>query len=276
MTPLPTLFVSHGAPTLAIEPGPAHHFLKTLGEELGRPASIVVLSAHFDAPVSTITASAAPGTIYDFGGFPEALYKITYAAPGNPDLANQISELLSAANIATRLDDNRGLDHGAWVPLSLMYPDAQVPVVQVSIDSRKDPAYHFRLGELLRPLRKEGVLIVGSGGATHNLPHALRASQEAPLVDWANTFREWLAEAVENDRRSDLADYYDVAPNALRNHPTQEHFLPLLCAMGATERDEARSRIHKSDAYGALAMDMYLFGAPESGHPGARLVNDCY
>lgn len=262
MRQFPTLFVSHGAPTLAIEPGPAHHFLRTLGEELGRPASIVVLSAHFDAPVATITAGAAPDTIYDFGGFPEALYKITYAAPGNPVLANQISNLLSAAGIPTRLDDDRGLDHGAWVPLSLMYPDAEVPVVQVSIDSRQDPAYHFRLGELLRPLREEGVLIVGSGGATHNLALALRASQDAPLVDWANTFREWLAGAIENDRRSDLADYRTVAPDALRNHPTQEHFLPLLCAMGAAERDEPGSRIHKSDTYGALAMDMYLFGAP--------------
>ena len=262
MQQLPTLFVSHGAPTLAIEPGPAHHFLKTLGKELGRPASIVVLSAHFDRPIATITSSAAPDTIHDFGGFPEALYKITYAAPGNPVLANQVSDLLSAAGIPTRLDDDRGLDHGAWVPLSLMYPDADVPVVQLSIDSRKDPAYHFRLGELLRPLRDQGVLIVGSGGATHNLRHALLASRDAPFVDWANTFREWLAGAIENDRRSDLADYRTVAPDALRNHPSEEHFLPLLCAMGAAERDEQRSRIHKSNTYGALAMDAYLFGAP--------------
>jgi 4,5-DOPA dioxygenase extradiol len=258
---LPTLFVSHGAPTLAIEPGPAHDFLATFGEDLGRPASILMLSAHFDAPLTTITASETPETIYDFRGFPEALYNITYPAPGNPALAQRVSELLTTANIRTRLDDARGLDHGAWVPLSLMYPDADVPVVQVSIDSRQDPACHFRLGEVLRPLRQEGVLIIGSGGATHNLSHALRAPQDAPLVDWAKTFREWLAEAIENDRRGDLADYQALAPDALRNHPTVEHFLPLLCAMGATEPGEPRRRVHKSGMYGTLAMDAYLFGA---------------
>ena len=261
MRQLPTLFVSHGAPTLAIEPGPAHHFLKTLGEDLGRPASILVLSAHFDAPIATVTASEAPETIHDFGGFPEALYNITYPTPGNPALAQRVSDLLTAANIRTRLDDERGLDHGAWVPLLLMYPEADVPVVQLSIDSRKDPASHLRLGEVLRPLRQEGVLIIGSGGATHNLTHAMQASQNAPRVEWADTFREWLADAIENDRRNDLADYRAVAPDARRNHPTEEHFLPLLCAMGATEPGEPRRRVHKSDTYGALAMDAYLFGA---------------
>ena len=263
MRQLPTLFVSHGAPTLAIEPGPAHHFLQAFGKDLGRPASILVLSAHFDAPVATVTASTTPRTIYDFGGFPEALYNITYPAPGNPALAQRVSDLLKASNFRTRLDDDRGLDHGAWIPLSLMYPDADVPVVQVSIDSRQDPAYHFRLGEVLRPLRDEGVLIIGSGGATHNLSHAMRAPPDAPLVDWAESFREWLAEAIENDRRSDLADYRAIAPDAIWNHPTVEHFLPLMCAMGATEPGEPSRRVHKSDTYGALAMDAYLFGADQ-------------
>ena len=265
MTQLPTMFVSHGAPTLAIEPGAAHHFLKTIGEDLGRPESILVLSAHFDAPIATVTASAAPETLYDFRGFSEALYNITYPAPGNPGLANRVSDLLSAADIPTRMDEQRGLDHGAWVPLSLMYPDADVPVVQLSIDSRKSAAYHFRLGELLRPLREEGVLIVGSGGATHNLSYAMRAPQDASLVDWAHTFREWLAEAIENDYRDDLANYRAVAPDAYRNHPTEEHFLPILCAMGATDPDEPRRRVHMSDTYGALAMDAYLFGAQNAG-----------
>ena len=260
MTHLPTVFVSHGAPTLAIEPGAAHRFLKTFGRDLGRPASILVLSAHFDAPVATLTASAAPRTIHDFGGFPKALYDMTYPAPGNPALARRVADLLSAAGIATRMDEERGLDHGAWIPLSLMYPDADVPVVQLSIDSRKGAAYHFHLGERLRPLRDEGVLIIGSGGATHSLSHAMRAPQDAPLVDWADSFREWLAEAVESDRRDELADYRAAAPEAHRNHPTEEHFLPLLCAIGATEPDEPRRRVHQSDTYGALAMDAYVFG----------------
>ena len=264
MMKLPTMFVSHGAPTLAIEPGPAHHFLNAIGEDLGRPESILVLSAHFDAPIATVTASAAPKTLYDFRGFSEALYSITYPAPGIPTLAHQVSDLLSAAGIATRMDDERGLDHGAWIPLSLMYPNADVPVVQLSIDSRKDAAYHFRLGELLRPLREEGVLILGSGSATHNLSHAIHAPQNAPLVDWANTFREWLAKTIESGHRDDLANYRAVAPDAYRNHPTEEHFLPLLCALGATDPDEPRRRVHRSDTYGALAMDAYLFGAQKA------------
>lgn len=261
MTELPTIFVSHGAPTLAIEPGPAHRFLRTFGRDLGRPASILVLSAHFDAPIATVTACAVPETIYDFGGFSEALYNITYPAAGNPALAHRVSDLLSAAAIPTRMDEQRGLDHGAWIPLSLMYPDADVPVVQLSVDSRKGAAYHFRLGKLLQPLREEGVLIIGSGGATHNLSHAMRAPLDAPLVDWAISFREWLAEAVENDHRDDLANYRAIAPDAHRNHPTEEHFLPLLCAMGAADPDEPRRRVHRSHTYGALAMDAYLFGA---------------
>jgi len=264
MTRLPTVFVSHGAPTLAIEPGPAHRFLQSFGRELGKPDSILLLSAHFDTPISTVTASATPETIYDFYGFPEALYKMTYAAPGNPGLAERVSDLLSAAGVATRLDEQRGLDHGGWVPLSLMYPDAEVPVVQLSIDSRKGAAHHFHMGELLRPLRDEGVLIVASGGATHNLSYAIRASHDAPLAEWANTFREWLADAVENDRREDLAHYRALAPDAARNHPTEEHFLPLLCAMGASDSGEPRRRVHASDTYGALAMDAYLFGEPDA------------
>ena len=137
-----------------------------------------------------------------------------------------------------------------------------MPVIQLSIDSQKGPAYHVRLGELLRPLREEGVLIIGSGGATHNLSHAIQAQQNDPIEDWAVTFREWLADAVTNDRRDDLANYRDIAPAAIQNHPTEEHFLPLLCAMGATEPGEPRRRVHASNMYGSLAMDAYLFGAP--------------
>ena len=257
----PTMFVSHGAPTLAIHDSAARQFLAAFGTRLGKPRAILVLSAHFEASTATVTASRAPETIYDFYGFPEALYNITYPVPGDPALADRVAGLLSADGIPAVLDASRGLDHGAWIPLSLMYPEADVPVVQLSIDRQKSTAYHFRLGESLRPLRDEGVLIVGSGGATHNLSHALRAPHDDPMVDWANAFREWLADAIEDDRRSDLANFRDVAPDASRNHPTEEHFLPLLYAMGATEPAEPRHRIHKSDMHGSLAMDAYLFGA---------------
>jgi 4,5-DOPA dioxygenase extradiol len=264
MTRLPTVFVSHGAPTLALDDGPAHRFLGRFGTRIGEPRAVLVLSAHFEAPTATITAGSAPATIYDFSGFPQALYDITYPAPGDPAVAQRVSQLLTTAGIPSRMDKDRGFDHGAWVPLLLMYPNADVPVVQLSIDSRKGTAYHFRLGETLRPLRDEGVLIIGSGGATHNLAHAFAASERAPLAGWATRFREWLADAVEQDRRDDIANYRAVAPYASRNHPTEEHLMPLMCAVGATEPDEPRQRVHASDAYGALAMDAYVLGAAVS------------
>lgn len=260
MSRLPALFVSHGAPTLAIDDSPAHRFLKSLGRRLGKPNAILMLSAHFEAPTATVTASASPRIVYDFYGFPDALYDITYPAAGDPGLAHRVAALLEDGGVPTLEDDARGLDHGAWVPLSLMYPDADVPVVQLSIDASKGARYHLRLGELLRPLRDEGVLIVGSGGATHNLSVALRASPDDTVPDWVETFREWLADAVANDKRDDLADFRTIAPDAARNHPTDEHFLPLLCALGATEHGESRQRVHDSETYGSLAMDMYLFG----------------
>ena len=261
MTRLPTLFVSHGAPTLVIDDSPARRFLTGYGDVLGKPKAILMLSAHFDAPVATVTASSAPETIHDFWGFPQALYDIVYPAPGDPALASRVVELLSSAGIPARLDEERGLDHGAWVPLSLMYPDADVPVVQLSVDARKSAELQFQLGEALRQLRDEGVLIIGSGGVTHNLSYAIGAPPNAPLVEWASTFREWVADAIEGDRRDDLANYRTAGPDAVRNHPTDEHFLPLLCAMGATEPGESRRRVHASDSHGALAMDAYLFGA---------------
>ena len=260
MTQLPTLFVSHGAPTLAIDDGPAHQFLKTCGNRLGKPKAILMLSAHYEASTAAVTASESPDTIHDFWGFPDTLYDISYPAPGDPALAQRVSEMLSATGVETHIDEERGLDHGAWVPLSLMYPDADVPVVQLSIDAGKGAAYHLRLGEVLRPLRNEGVLIIGSGGATHNLSHAIRAPQDGPLADWAISFREWLADTIENDRRDELANYRDVAPDAAQNHPTDEHFFPRLCAIGATTPGELRRQIHASDTYGALAMDAYMFG----------------
>mgnify|MGYP001821053898 FL=1 len=267
MARLPTMFVSHGAPTLAIADGPAHRFLIESGRSLGKPAAILMLSAHFEAPTATVTTNPAPETIYDFGGFDEALYRIRYPAPGDPVLARRVRELLEAGGLPSREDADRGLDHGAWVPLSLMYPDASVPVVQLSIDSRQGPAYHLRLGELLQPLRDEGVLIIGSGGVTHNLSYALRASIGDPVPDWVISFREWVADAVEDDRRDDLVDYRVRAPHAARNHPSEEHFLPLLVAVGATQRAEPRGRIHVSETYGVLAMDAYVFGASNLSPP---------
>ena len=265
MTQWPTMFISHGAPTLAIDDDLAHRFLVDFGKQLGKPEAILLLSAHFEAPVATVTASPAPKTIYDFGGFPDELYNIRYPAPGDPELAQRTSGLLQAGGLSTIASLSRGLDHGAWVPLSLLYPDADVPVVQLSIDSRQGPAYHLRLGEMLRPLRDEGILIIGSGGATHNLASAIHAQHDDPVPQRVLRFREWLASAVTKGRRDDIANYRALAPEAAFNHPTDEHFFPLLCAMGATKPGEPGRRVHASETYGALAMDAYLFGKDRTG-----------
>lgn len=250
---------------IAVENGPARQFLTDWGKKSGKPIAIVMLSAHFEAPIVTVTASARPKTIHDFGGFPDFLYRLSYPASGDADLARRIAKLLSAGGLHVREDSNRGLDHGAWIPLLLMYPDADVPVVQLSIDSRKGPAYHFRLGELLRPLRDEGVLIMGSGSVTHNLRHAFRSRHDDPAPEEVMLFREWIADRVASDRRDELANYRSLAPHATFNHPTEEHLLPLLSAMGAIAPDEPRRRIHASETYGSLAMDAYLFGKHERG-----------
>lgn len=256
----PALFISHGAPTLAIEDGPAHRFLREYGERLGRPRAVVVLSAHYEAPVATVTTSEWPEMIYDFRGFPPSLYDIVYPAPGHPDLAEDIAGLLEQSGIPVRRDPRRGLDHGAWVPLHLMYPLADVPVLQVSIDPARGAAYHYRLGELLAPLRDDGVLLIGSGGATHNLPAYFRGGPGDSPPAWVAGFNEWLADRVIAGDVDDLLEYRGRAPEAAENHPTDEHFLPLLAALGAAADATKRRRVHRSYQHGVLSMDAYEFG----------------
>lgn len=260
-TRMPALFVSHGAPGLAVEDGAAHRFLAGLGNRLGAPPAILVISAHFEAPVPTVTSARQPETIHDFVGFPAGLYRLTYPAPGSPALAASVAELLGEAGWPARTDPSRGLDHGAWVPLRLMYPAADVPVAQLSIDARRGAGHHYALGELLRPLRDQGVLIIGSGGATHNLRLFFGAHHNDPPPDWVRAFSDWVAEAVAEDRRQDLIDYRSQAPYAVDNHPSEEHFLPLLTALGAAAPGETHLRLHTSHTYGVLMMDNYLFGA---------------
>ncbi len=257
---MPSLFVSHGAPTLAIEDGPAHRFLIECGTRLTKPKSILMISAHFEARTAAVTTGQNPETLYDFGGFPKTLYQITYPAPGDPALAETVVELLGAGGLPVRRDPARGFDHGAWVPLLLMFPLADVPVVQLAMDSTRGPEYHYRLGELLRPLRDQRVLIVASGGATHNLAMFCQANRNDTAPEWVQAFGDWLAEAIENNRRDALIDYRNRAPYAARNHPTEEHYLPLLVALGATDEGEAHLRIHSSHTYGVLRMDAYAFG----------------
>ncbi len=256
---LPAVFVSHGAPTLAIESSPARDFLSGLGKTLGRPEAILVVSAHWEGSEAAVSAAQQPETIHDFFGFPQELYRLAYPAPGAPELASRVSDLLGGQGIATHVHPTRGLDHGAWVPLLLMYPDADIPVTQLSVQPPLGTAHHFGLGKALRSLRDEGVLILGSGGTTHNLYEFGRHRRDAPPPGWVTGFQEWLATTVEAGNTEDFLHYRERGPDAARNHPSEEHFLPIFAAAGAGNPGVAGRRIHRSHTYGVLAMDAYRF-----------------
>lgn len=249
---IPALFVSHGAPTLPIDPGPTGPFLQDLGERIGRPAGIVCLSAHWDTQSPRVTGSPAPETIHDFGGFPKELYDLRYPAPGDPDLARLVVDLLGAAGKPAAIDPKRGLDHGAWVPLLLMFPAADIPVVQLSVQSHLDARHHLEIGRALEPLRSDGILLLGSGGATHNLGTFGAAPLEAPPAPWAAAFDEWLRTAVEANRVEELLAWRERAPDPERNHPTPDHFMPLFAPLGAATGPGRR--IHSAFTFSTFSM----------------------
>lgn len=261
MTRLPTLFVSHGSPMLAVEDTPASRFLQELGRSLSPPRAILVASAHWETAASpAVSLATRPQTIHDFGGFPPVLYRLGYPAPGAPDLAARAASLLEDAGIAVMRSADRGLDHGAWVPLRLMYPSADIPVTQISIVRGASPEAHERIGQTLAPLRDEGVLVIGSGSLTHNLQEFRGGKFDAPVPPWVTEFDLWMGEKLLAGDRAAVLDYRRLAPSAVRNHPTEEHLLPLFVAMGAAGQGEPAARIHSSYEYGVLAMDVYAFG----------------
>lgn len=264
MTTMPALFISHGSPMLAIQDSPARRFLLELGKSLPRPEAIVVFSAHWEsAGGPAVSFAEHPDTIHDFGGFPPALFEIEYPAPGHPELAGKLAGLLERAGHAVRRSPARGLDHGAWVPLRLMYPEADIPVVQVSILRGGTPAEHEALGRALSELRDQRVLVIGSGSLTHNLHEFRGQGIDAPVQAWAAEFTAWMHDRLngplDEDRRRALLGYRRSAPHAERNHPTDEHLLPLFAAMGAAGEHARGERLHGSVEYGVLAMDVYAF-----------------
>lgn len=256
---LPALFVSHGSPMLPLEPErPAHQFLRQASRHWPQPQAILAVSAHWETAQPEIGATAQPATIHDFHGFPPALYQMRYPARGAPAVAARVKTLLEAAGFQARLDPERGLDHGAWSPLSLVYPQADIPVLQLSLQSQRDPAHHLSLGRALVPLRDEGVLILATGSLTHNL-RELSWNDSQGVADWAQAFADWMADKLQNRDDAALLDYRRQAPQAARNHPTDEHLLPLYVALGAATPDTAAQRLHASFALGSLSMDSYLF-----------------
>lgn len=253
---LPSLFISHGAPTLLTDRGPTRDFLAALGTNMERPQAIVCISAHWTAPTPMVASTPQPELIYDFGGFPDELYRMTYPAPGDPALAEQIAILLRNQGIGVGQDAARGLDHGAWVPLKLMYPHAEIPVVQLSVQPHLSPAHHLAMGAALRPLREQGVLILASGSATHNLRDFFGRALDSPPQDYASEFDNWLGEAVSAGDRETLLDYVKKGPHALINHPTPEHFLPLFVAMGAGDKGRV---LHRAFTYGVISMAAFAW-----------------
>lgn len=230
---------------------PAYAFLRNLGSALPRPEAILVISAHWDTAAPRITGAVHLDTIHDFYGFPEPLYELRYPAPGSHELAKNMARLLSPP---ASMDLIRGLDHGAWVPLLLMYPQHDIPVLQLSLQTPLGPAHHLKIGEALKSLREQGVLIIGSGGATHNLREYFHPGRDnhKPYEDFA----AWLYDALMRGDHEALLDYRQRAPQAARCHPTEEHFLPLFAALGAGG-SKAR-RLHASFDR-TLAMDAYAF-----------------
>lgn len=260
MARLPTLFISHGSPMLAIQESPAHQFLLGLGKTLPKPKAIVIASAHWESmggpAVSTVTN---PETIHDFGGFPRALFEIQYPAPGAPETAVRAAALLEQQGFTVKTSALRGLDHGAWVPLRLMYPEADIPVTQVSVMRGATPAEHVRLGHALSNLGDEGVLVIGSGSLTHNLYEFSSHDIDAAVPSWVSDFDAWMKERLEQNDAGSLVNYREQAPFADRNHPTEEHLSPLFVAMGAAGKSAKARRLHDSYEYGVLAMDIYTF-----------------
>ena len=259
MPRLPALFVSHGSPTFAIEPGLAGPALTALGEALPRPKAVLIVSPHWMTPAPRVTTSAAPPTVHDFGGFPQALYALNYPAPGHPDLAIRTIEVLRAAGWAAGPDAERGLDHGAWVPLTYLMPQADVPVFQVSLPARLDGAQAYAFGQALAPLADEGVLIIGSGSLTHNLYEVRFDAPDAAGEAYATAFATWVREALLVRDHDRLKRTMTLAPQARRAHPTPEHLWPLMVAAGAAGGGAQVHHIECGMTHGVLSMDAFLF-----------------
>ena len=233
---LPALFIGHGNPLNALQTNDWTRAWTTLGAALPRPRAVLSISAHWYIDGTAVTAMAAPRTIHDFGGFPRELYEVRYAAPGNPALAKRVQQLL--APLAVSADESWGLDHGTWSVLRHFFPDADVPVVQLSIDESRPPTFHYELGTKLRPLREEGILLVGSGNVVHNLhTYAWGRHPQGPY-DWALRFERRVRQALSAGDHATLVDYEKLGPDALLAVPTPEHFLPLLYVLGASSAGE--------------------------------------
>ena len=265
---LPPIFVSHGSPMIALEPGAAGAFMRRLGPAIdatfGRPKAILAISAHTAARAPVLLAAPRHEAVYDFGGFDPKLSTLRYDAAGAPELAAEVAQRLADAGIPAHVLAQGGLDHGIWTALRYVYPAADIPVLPLAFVPDQSPAAQFALGEALAPLAGQGVLVFGTGSITHNLRRVfaggLRAKADQPEIAESAAFRRWMLERSTARDWEALFDYRMRAPSAVDMHPTDEHLLPWYVAAGAGGRDTTPQRLHDSVTFGSLAMDAYAFG----------------
>ncbi|WP_079507541.1 dioxygenase family protein [Mesobacillus jeotgali] len=259
---MPALFVAHGAPLLAIQNNEYTQFLNSFGKELPRPKAIILFSAHWESSLQQVSNVEDYRTIYDFGGFPEELYRIQYPAKGNGTIAKEITELLTEQGVPFEVDSTRGLDHGAWVVLRLMYPDADIPVISMSVNPSLTPEEQYQIGRSLSTLREKDVLIIASGGTVHNLGALRMVSNNQTVDQWAIDFDRWLEQHITNWDLESLFKYDSLAPNAKMAVPPygNEHFIPIFYAMGAADQVKSAKLLHRSYQYGNLSHSVWQFG----------------
>ena len=255
---MPTIFFGHGNPMNALQDNDWTRGWAAIGQRLPRPRAVLAVSAHWYLPGTAVTAMAAPRTIHDFGGFPRELFAVQYPAPGDLDLVRRVRELLRPLEV--RADVSWGLDHGTWSVLRHVYPDADVPVVQLSIDESQPPSFHYRLGQLLRPLRDEGILLIGSGNVVHNLHAYAWGRHPAEPFDWALRFEAKARELMLQANHQSLMDYEALGRDAELSIPTPDHYLPLLYVLGASVQGEPLTFPVKGMDGGSISMLSVQFG----------------
>lgn len=258
---MPALFLAHGAPTLAIEENEYVEFLRGLGQQLPRPKAVVLFSAHWESGKQLVGGVQEPGMIYDFYGFPEEMYRIEYPAKGEPALAAEVVKQFEAAGVPCQLDTERGMDHGTWVLLKLLYPQADIPVVTLSVHPYLAASEQYAIGKALTALRAQDVLIIGSGGTVHNLRQINWRGDEAD--SWAVQFDDWLGAQLTAWNLPALFDYENGAPAAKQAVPRPEHFVPLLLAMGSADDQQQAKLLFRAYQMGSLSLVAWQFGGAQ-------------
>lgn len=262
---LPSIFISHGAPNLALGDSPARAFLESLPALLpSRPTAILIISAHWEESVVTLNGLDQHTTIHDFGGFPAALYEMRYPAPGSSHLVERVRSLLSEQSIPSAANEFRGLDHGAWIPLLLAWPSADIPVVQLSLVAGSSVEHNLKVGSAIAALRSEGILILGSGSFTHDIRDwsrrdSVRGDGLAEQPIWVTEFSDWMHRHIVDGDLEALRGYRTRAPFSRRNHPTEEHLMPLFVALAAAGDKPSANLLHRSADHGVMRMDAYRF-----------------